>query len=242
MIDFEELAFMIPAYTSETMPLDRLLQYLRQIGDVLGAAHDLHLIRIDPSSTKPVFGLRTPAAVQARACAQAVSGGHGTRDQRAAFSRIRQMVREDGGDAANLSDRTGVILEFPAATGAMGEISGVRQVSHFDGVVQRVGGSGDPVPVLMEDLSGGVVSGFTAPRHLAKDIARLLFEPVRLSGIGHWDRDAAGEWTLSKMLIQACEPLSGETLGQVVQRLRAAPVQWPDDADDVLRHEREDVT
>lgn len=64
--DFEELEFVIPAYTPETMPFDRLLRYLAEISEVMGVARDMHLIRIEPSSTKPVFKMPTPVAMQAR--------------------------------------------------------------------------------------------------------------------------------------------------------------------------------
>jgi predicted Rdx family selenoprotein len=66
-----------------------------------------------------------------------------------------------------------------------------------------------------------------------------LFEPIRVNGIGSWDRSKDGEWKLAKMLIQTYEPLVDEDLGEVLRKLRAAPVVWPENADDLLRAERE---
>ncbi|HEY1934795.1 MAG TPA: hypothetical protein VGG99_22545 [Acetobacteraceae bacterium] len=239
MADFEEMEFVIPAYTPETMPLDRLLEYLRQIGEVVGVPQEMHLVRIDQSSTKPVFHLPTPVAVEARERATAVRIGSGTLAQRQAYTRIRNMVRRDGGKPASLKDRTGVILDFPPSPDEIGAITGVRQGGSFDGVLIRVGGVGDFTPLQMQDLGGDLHSGFSAPKQIAKAMATLLFEPIRVTGIGSWDRTPAGEWKLSKMLVQAYEPLGDEDLGEVFQRLRAAPVVWPKDADDRLRNERE---
>jgi hypothetical protein len=239
MADFEELEFDIPAYTPETMPLDRLLQYLQQIGELVGAPEQMHLVRIEPSSTKPVFVMPTPVATQARERAAAVRTGNGTNVQRAAYTRIRQMVRRDGGKPASLKDRTGVILDFPPTPEEMQAVVGVRQASSFDGALLRVGGVGDYTPILMQDLGGEVFAGFSAPKVLAKEMAKLLFEPVRITGIGSWDRSPAGEWKLNKMLVQAYEPLGDETLGDIIQKLRAAPVEWPPNADELLRIERE---
>ena len=238
MADFEELEFVIPAYTPETMPLDRLLQYLQQIGEVVGATSDMHLVRIDASSTKPVFHIPAPVAAEARERIAAVRSGNGTQVQRTAFDRIRRMVRRDGGQPARLSDRTGVILDFPPAPEEIGAISGVRQATCFDGALIRVGGVGDVIPVQMQSLDGEVFSGFSAPRILAKDMAQRLFEPIRVAGIGNWDRSASGEWKLSKMLIQSYEPLNNESLEEVFRRLQAAPVTWPANTDDVLQVER----
>jgi hypothetical protein len=239
MEDFEELEFVIPAYTPETMPLDRLLQYLQQIGDVVGATSDMHLVRIEPSSTKPVFRIPTPIAAQTRERIAAVRNGNGTQIQRSAVNRIRTMVRRDGGKPASLKDHTGVILNFPPSPEDIGGISGIRQASTFDGALIRVGGVGDYTPVQMQSLDGEVFSGFSAPRTLAKEMAQKLFEPLRVAGIGNWDRSAAGEWKLSRMLIQSYEPLDTEPLGEIFRKLKAAPVVWPANADDALQAERE---
>lgn len=238
-MEYEELEFVIPAYTPETMPLDRLLQYLQQIGEVIGFAHDMHLIRIDPSSTKPVFHVPLPIATQARDRAAAVRRGDGTRSQRTAYNRIRQMVRNDGGRPASLKDRRGVILDFPP-TPEIGPIVGVRQATTFDGILLRVGGVGEHyTPILMQDLAGEVCSGFSAQRSLAKEMAKLLFEPVRVNGIGSWDRNQSGEWQLAKMLVQTYELLKDESPQELLRQLRSASVVWPADADSKLRAERE---
>lgn len=238
MEEFDELEFEIPAYTPETMPLDRLLQYLREIGEVVGVAHEMHLVRIDPGSTRPVFKMPLPMANEAREKASLVRRGEGTVRQRLAYGRIRQMVRRDGGQPASLNDKRGLILDFPPEA-EIGPISGVRQPTTFDGVLLRVGGAGEPTPILMQGQAGEVHAGFSAPRNLAKQMAPRIFDPVRVNGIGSWGRSVLGEWTLEKMLIQSFEGLEDESLAAVLAKLRAAPVVWPANADDLMRAERE---
>jgi len=234
MQEYEEFEFVIPAYTPETMPLDRLLQYLQQIGDVIGLQRDMHLVRVDESSTKPVFKIPTPLAWEVRERASSVQRGDGTIQQRNAYHRIRQMVRRDGGRPASLKDRSGVILDFPPITEA-GPIVGVRQATAFDGELLRVGGGDDSyTPILMRGLAGEIQSGFTAPKSLAKAMAPYIFESIRVTGIGSWDRSPNGEWKLGKMLIQTYDKLDDDDLPGVFKRLRDAGVSWPDNADDVL--------
>jgi hypothetical protein len=181
-----------------------------------------------------------PVAIQAREAAAAVRTGGGTARQRAAYNRIRQMVQKDGGKTASLQDRTGVILAFPPTPEEIGAITGVRQASSFDGELRKVGGTADDyIPILMRDLTGDLLSGFSAPKSMAKEMAKLLFEPIRVTGIGSWERSPTGDWKLSKMLIQAYEPLGDESLRDVIQKLRGASVKWPDNADKILRAERE---
>ena len=66
MADFERFEFVLPGYTPETMPLDRLLEYLGQLAVILGNPSDLHLIKIEKSSTKPVIVMPHHAAAKAR--------------------------------------------------------------------------------------------------------------------------------------------------------------------------------
>jgi len=237
MEEYDELDFVIPAYTPETMPLDRLLQYLQEIGEVVGIPYDMHLVRIESSSTSPVFRVPRPMANEARERASLVQRGEGTIRQQRAYGRIRQMVRRDGEKPAVLRDRRGVILDFPPEV-EIGLVTGVRQPTTFDGVLLRVGGPGDYTPILMQDLAGETHSGFSASRNVAKQMAPLIFDPIRVSGIGSWDRSQAGEWKLAKMLVQSYEPLSDESLPEVIGRLRAASVTWPENAEELIHAER----
>lgn len=104
---------MIPAFTPDTIPLDRLVEYLSQVAKVIGEPKDVHLNRIEASSTKPVLRVNAAVAPLARQQINAVRNGGGSSIQRAAYTRIRQMVRFDGDMPASLRDATGVLLHFP---------------------------------------------------------------------------------------------------------------------------------
>lgn len=243
MADFETLKFDIPAYTPETMPLDRLIEYLQQISAVLGASQDLHLIRVENGSTRPVFKLPATVAVRARENAAEVRQGGGSVEQRKAFERVRRMVRRDTRDVgtkpARLRDGRRVLLEFPVVTGDASSPLGLTQPTSIDGALVRVGGVGEQVTLQLQKLSGETLSGFVATKSLAKQMAPRIFEPIRLHGIGVWERSSEGVWTLARMQVQSYEPLEDESLNDVVAKLRGAPVTWPDDADERLRAERE---
>ena len=237
--EFEELEFVIPAYRPDTMPLDRLLDYLTQIGALLGASQDMHLVRIDESSTRPVLRMPVPAATRARESIQNVRAGRGTAKQRDAHKTIRKMVRLDGGGPAALKDRTGILIDFEPELCV--PVLSLRQPTTFDGSLMRIGGAGDYTPILMQSLHGETASGFLAPRMLAKEMARFLFDPLRLAGIGDWERSAEGEWALTKMVIQSFEPMTDRSLEDAVNDLQRLKISWPANADDDLEAERLDA-
>ncbi len=239
--EYEEMEFIIPAYTPETMPLDRLLQYLKEIGDVVGLAHEMHLVKIEKSSTRPVLRMPIPVARQARERGASVQRGDGTKQQRAAYQRIRQMVDKDSGTkAASLNDKRGVILDFPPLK-EDGEVSRLRQATSVDGILMRAGGPRQYGSLLLQDLKGETLSGFLASRTLTKDMAKHLYEPVRVHGSGNWDRTSEGQWKLVNMLVHSFELLEDVSLEEAVRKLQAVDVPWPVDAAEQLKAQREQV-
>jgi len=245
MGDSEELSFVIPGYTPDTIPLDRLIEYLQQMSVVLGDPANLHLIEIRSSSVMPVLHAPKAAALEARDRAQRVQRGEGTKRQTDAYNRIRRMVRRDtvgvkyAGRPALLRSADRVILEIPAAPDDSGIVEGLRQASSIDGQLIRVGGAGDDAALQLQDIDGRILSGFTAKRHLAKELAQLLWEPVRLMGIGIWCRNDEGLWSLDRMSVQSYERLEDEDAILTLERLRDLKVEWPEDISERLHRERE---
>lgn len=232
MADFEDLKIVIPAFTPETMPLDRLIEYLQQAAQVIGDPAELHLIGVEKGSTAPVLRLKTSVAVKARENIARVERGEGTQRQADAFRRMRRMVWRDARDAgrpALLRSDSAVLLEIPPAQDTSA-ISGIRQQTTIDGQLTRIGGVGDYAALQMQDLSGKVLTGISASKSLAKEMAKLIYEPIRISGIGVWCRDEEGQWAIEKMQVQSFEPLDDDDAIGMLHQLRALKVEWPDDA------------
>lgn len=239
MEEFEELAFVVPAYTPETMPLDRLLEYLQQVADVLGAPKEMHLIRIEASSTKPILRMNVGTANEVRQRAEAVRLGRGTEKQRAANSRLKKMLQKDRAGIASVNDRSGTVIQFFPEEDMDEIIASVRQPTSFDGILLRIGGANENSTIQMQDFSGDVMSGFLASRSVAKEMGRYLFEPLRVAGPATWERNRAGNWKLTRMFVQHFEKLEDHSIESVLGQLRGADVKWPDNADDILSAERQ---
>lgn len=245
MTDFEDISFIIPGYTPETMPLNRLIDYLQQMAVILGDPENLHLIDIRKSSTAPVLRAPIATALAARERAQRVQRGEGTKRQTDAYNRIRHMLRRDAGATisrerpALVKTTSQVFLEIPAAPEDSGVVEGLRQFTTIDGQLTRIGGVGEDAALQVQQLDGCILSGFTAKRALAKELGALLYEPVRLMGIGQWCRNQEANWVLDRMLVQSYERLEDEDALVTLERLRKLQIKWPANAWDAMLSERE---
>lgn len=230
MAALEEYRFEIPAFTPETMPLDRLLEYLAQVAILLGDPQELHLIRIESASTQPVLAMPHAVGLKARARAEEVQAGGGSERRRNAFMRIQQMVGDDGcGPALFKAPEGAVILKFDPRANPVATAHSIRQPTTVQGTLISVGGKQEKSNLLIQDEAGETISGCSANRALAKQLAQYLYEPIRLSGDGTWERSAKGVWRLERMTVQAYLPLDDRPLGEVINELQSIPIDWPSD-------------
>jgi hypothetical protein len=236
-----EFRFRIEAFTPATMPMARLSEYLRELAEILGEPKDVHLIAIETGSTVPVVQVEYESIPKVQARADAVRSGDGPRDSLAAYQRVNRMLREDNGRAVFQRGKRGAkILEFPGRDEAEETFASVKQFGSIDGIVVRVGGTGDSIPVLLES-EGNQIAGCHTSRETAKELAKCLFEPVRVAGMGYWMRDAEGQWVLKHFRIQDFEHLENLPLGDALNRLRADAAGLDNDVYQdltVLRHGR----
>lgn len=242
MADFERFEFTVPGYTPETMPLDRLIEYLNQLMVILGNPSDLHLVDIETGSTKPVLLARHDVARKVRGRAREVWSGGGPARAQDAFRRVRRMVAEDGGKPAILASKKVTILEFQGDEIAENQIvPSVRQPTTINGKLVRIGGTSEYAQALVEDFSGNVIAGCTVDRGQAARLGALLYKPVQLHGIGSWSRDEKGKWQLARFHVQSFDPLEDAPIDDVLREAAEAVSHWPDDLHEQLLGMREDA-
>ena len=179
-----EYRFKINAYTPETMPMARLAEYMAELAAILGEEKSVHFLRIEAGSTSLVHKVEHEAIPKVEARALSVVRGEGPTEAKRSYRRVNKMLREDNAKAVLREGIRGAkILEFPGIEEAEDEYPSVNQPGSLSGVVIRVGGTQDQVPVLIES-EGEQIAGCYANRQTAKALARQLFEPVLISGMG----------------------------------------------------------
>lgn len=225
MAEPREHRFKIDAYSVETMPLLRLIEYLRELATVLGENNAIHLVDIEDGSTVPVLKIDDETRERVYQRAAEVRRGIAPREAMLGYRRLNQMLRQDRGIGSLYEKGVAEIIPFPGKEELPGSISGIQQQGTLDGKLLKVGGKGKWVPVQLQ-TPDETITGCSALRNTAKEMALHLFDDIRLYGRGSWTRTEGGDWILERFLVDNFEPLNPEPLPNVVASLRAIRANW----------------
>jgi len=219
--DGREYKFRIDAYTPETLPMERLAEYMADLAKVLGEPASVHFVRLDHGSTVLVQSIDEEAEPKVRHRVRMVCSGDGPPDALQAYNRINRRLLDDNAIGTLSDDKDTNVINFPGRELAEPVTFGAfNQVGSLDGQLIRIGGVRERVPVILQ-ASDGRRFNCQATRELAKTIAQYFLGPeLRVHGEGRWHRDKIGTWQLDRFTIASFERLDGEPLSAVVARLR----------------------
>jgi hypothetical protein len=228
-MDRNRFRFKIDDLTLETISMKRLLEYLDDLASILGEQKHVHLAEIRTGSIEAIIDTDAEAAPKIERRVKEATRNNGVEPTgppeaiRAAKSLMERLHQ----------DKTGAVFMFEAGAEIVRFENGQRETTAqvfgpfnqegtLDGVVVRVGGINDPVPVHLESDEGSYQC--LASRSVARELARHIFEtPLRVYGQGRWLRNADGEWHLESFTIRDFHPLVDETAGSALAKLRAVP-------------------
>ena len=138
--------------TPYTVPLARLAEYLTDLAILMGHRESVHLIAVADGSAAPV--LYVDAEEEARVVNQVKLSqrGMGPHDANLAYKRLDDRLRVDDavGGLVNMTTKA-EIIEFPGRTRNLPQAYGpIKEKASLVGVVMRVGGFRDTIPVHLQ--------------------------------------------------------------------------------------------
>ena len=220
MGDAGEYRFVIGACDPDTLPMSRPAEYMADLARLLGTAERVHFVRLEAGSTVLVQRVEPEAAPEARRRLDAFASDAPPKDAARAFKALNRRLADDdatGGLRAGGDE----VMRFPGREQPPPLTFGAfNQPGVLDGVLIRIGGRDDTLPVHLRD--GETIHICHANRDIAKRLAVHLYGKVlRVQGEGRWERDADGAWWMERFNITGFEELDGAPLGKVAERLRA---------------------
>jgi len=237
--DKEILTFKIDAWTPETIPMARLAEYMRLVAALYGEQGEVHSRRLKKGSAVLESTVAREAFPKVVTRLQALKTMTPPEDLAKTFEQIDDLLRSDNAVGTVSRPKGGKILEFPGRKAPKPEAMSLTQPTTVDGVVMRVGGIDETIPVVLVDNDRVVYRCTIRGRERARELAKYLYgAPIRVSGTGKWIRNTDGRWELDHLLVASFEELDDKPLDEVVNELRAmAKGQW--NADSLKRWKRD---
>ena len=199
----------------------RLADVLRDLAAIFGERGAVRFA--GAGAAVPVILVERGALPAVRERIAAVERGAGPADAMRAFHALDDRLGQ-AGLAATLFDGAGAAALRFSGRGDPDAVQ-VRQDGSVDGEIVRVGGQGEDARVLLR-AGDEVLADITAPRNLAKALARHLYEPVRLHGSGRWTRRSGGRWALDGLKVDRFDLLADASLPEALAGLHALQDRW----------------
>jgi hypothetical protein len=201
----------------------RLAEYMADLARLLGTQEHVHFVGIEEGSLVLLQEIEYEAVPKIRDRINGIKHHNAPADAIAAYEQIDRRLKEDNGTAflEAVEDRSiARVIEFPGRDReALQKFEPIHQSGTLDGVLIRVGGRDETVPVYLEE--GNTIHKCSANRAMAKKLAAHLFVgTLRVTGIGKWNRDDFGNWVFERFTINDFEVLNDTGLKEAVKDLR----------------------
>lgn len=214
-----EYRFVIDACSPDTLPMSRLAEYMGHLARLLGRAEQVHFLRIEDGSAVLVQHVDSEAEPEVRGRVGSLADGGAPADAQSAFRALNRCLADDEA-TGSLQDGGGEVVKFPGREQRPPPtFRSFNQAGALDGVLVRIGGWDDTVPVHLQD--GETIHICNANRAMAKRLAPHIYGPtLRVQGEGRWERDVDGRWWMRRFTIRDFRELDDAPLGDVDERLR----------------------
>lgn len=236
----QEYRFRIDAFTPETIPMARLAEYMADLATLLGSQERVHFSRVELGSLQILHEVEYEAIPKVKERLHGIRTRNAPEDAIKAYSNLDKKLAEDNAKAS-IETANDKVMEFPGRERTQLNAYGpVTEPGTFDGILIRVGGRDETVPVYL--LEGDVVHKCNSNREMAKKLAPHLFgKTLRVHGAGKWNRDEFGNWVMERFNITDFTLLDESSLTDVVSGLRSIPggIKELDDPMQELRRMRD---
>lgn len=230
----EVYEFKIDSFTPATLPMARLADYLAELSRLFGHKDHVHFrsLRKGSAVVKAFVDYTERTKVTERL--MRVKTHQGPEDAMDAQKKLNGMLRADNAVGKLTRTGSGVIIEFPGRKTPLFEEVTVLEQGELDGIVIRVGGRDDTIPVWVRS-SDGEIYRCTANEGIARELIKFyLADAIRVSGDGKWRRTRDEGWRLDEFRISSFKPLDQSDLVSVINDLRKVEGSNWNDMEDPL--------
>lgn len=221
--------------TPYTLPLSRLAVYLMDLAQLLGHSESVHLVKVADGSAEPVFYVDPEEEARIIHQVRNAQKGMGPTNANRAYKKIDKRLQQDNATGTIVDTaRESQIIEFPGNKAKLPDIyENIRERASITGELRRVGGFDKTIPIHLLRQDGAILY-CEANEDIARQLAPLYSQFVRLHGIATYSRGREGKWKMEKFKIQSFDdmPLINESFTETMDKLRAIEGnEWAEAAD-----------
>ena len=235
MSDNREYRLKIDAFSVDSLPMGRLAEYMAELAKLLGEREHVHFSHLESGSAvlaSIVDELATPKVAER---VQQIREGLAPKEVMQAFRNLDSLLAKDNAVAVLIPPDRAHAVDFPGRTRPKPMRYGpFREHGMLDGVLIRIGGRDDTIPVWLKD--GEVEYHCQVREEVARRMApHYLDGTLRVHGSGRWMREDNGTWILQQFDIEDFEVLDDSSLVDVVGKLRAVEGSTWHKSEDAVR-------
>jgi hypothetical protein len=220
-MDDKRLIFYIDAYSPATIPMAKLASYMADFAALLGKEHAVHFDGLENGSTKIAARVAFEDAPKVAKRLDSIRRGNPPQDAAKLYDEIDRRLANDNAFGRILVDDGAELLVFPGRDRPKAQSYGpFTQDGSLDGLLISIGGKDETISLRLQN-GDMVYSRCETNRALARELAKHLFEPVRIFGNGRWLREADGTWTLLIFRVHRFEVLGTASLRELTTALRS---------------------
>ncbi len=223
--------FKIDVYTPETLPMERLAEYMLEFAKLLGEPERVHFVDVERGSAVLLARIEEVAALKVERRLADAARGQGDPTALKALRELDNMLANDNAIGQVLDEGGAELIAFQGRNRPKPlEFGPFREDGVLEGIVIKVGGVGEAAPVWLQDRDR-VYKHCSARRSMARDLGKHLYGALlRVSGTGSWMRLSTGAWLMRSFEIRSFELLDDTPLADVIKRLHGVEgADWGDD-------------
>jgi len=226
----QKYEFWIDVFSPKDMPMQRLGEYMAQLGRLLGEKDSVHFHELREGSTTLALDVEWEAIPKIHHRIEGVKIAEAANDAINAQAQLNTMLYEDNAVAEFRRITHGQpepVLRFLGREIQKPErIGPFNEPATFKGELVRLEGEDATKHAGIKDAQGRVWSGAMS-LELAIQMREFLFEWVMVEGPSRWFRNEDGAWEMKSFQIKSFKVLPDDSLEDGINNLRdMAGNQW----------------
>ena len=217
--------------------MSRLAEYMAALAALYGSEELVHFDKMRTGSAVLQAKVDEVASPKVGLRLKLVHSGDAPQDVMKAYNVINNLLCVDNAIGKIKREKGAVILKFPGRETPTPSIYRVRETGILDGVVIRIGGKDETIPVWLQDRSG-VIAYCEANKHMALElVSHYLGNPIRVTGQGDWVRREDEQWKLERFKIAYWSDLTDTPIEELLNTARnSAGNHWNEMEDPIKEH------